>query len=190
MFIRSERLFLRPGWPEDWQELFTRIADEPIVRNLADAPWPYTAEAAHEFVELPQDRRYPHFLITLPTSEGSRLIGCIGLSPVDDGPGEVAVELGYWIARDQWNRGYASEAARAMLSLARTLGHRRVTASHYADNPASAGVLRKIGFRSTGEVRPRFSLGRGGSYPAEIHALTIAGRSDCDGDDIPIIHAA
>ena len=46
MFIRSERLFLRPGWPEDWQELLSRIADESVVRNLAKAPWPYTADDA------------------------------------------------------------------------------------------------------------------------------------------------
>ena len=38
MFFRSERLFLRPGWPEDWDELTARIADPAIVRNLATAP--------------------------------------------------------------------------------------------------------------------------------------------------------
>ena len=47
MFIRSERLFLRPGWPEDWNELFGEISSvgdsgDAIVRNLASAPWPYT----------------------------------------------------------------------------------------------------------------------------------------------------
>ena len=40
MFIRSKRLFLRPGWPEDWTELYTAINDEGVVRNLASAPWP------------------------------------------------------------------------------------------------------------------------------------------------------
>ncbi len=49
MFIRSERLFLRLGWPEDWQELFGLIRDQGIVRNLARAPWPYTPEHAREF---------------------------------------------------------------------------------------------------------------------------------------------
>ena len=53
MFIRSERLFLRPGWPEDWQELEPLIADEKVVRNLA--PWPYTGEDARRFLETPQE---------------------------------------------------------------------------------------------------------------------------------------
>ncbi|MDG2004006.1 MAG: GNAT family N-acetyltransferase, partial [Novosphingobium sp.] len=35
MFIRSERLFLRPAWPEDWEELYPLIADYDVVRNLA-----------------------------------------------------------------------------------------------------------------------------------------------------------
>ena len=41
MFFRSERLFLRPVWPEDWQAILNGIADEAVVRNLARAPWPY-----------------------------------------------------------------------------------------------------------------------------------------------------
>ena len=35
MFFRSERLFLRPGWPEDWAEILTTINDEGVVCNLA-----------------------------------------------------------------------------------------------------------------------------------------------------------
>ena len=35
MFIRSERLFLRPAWPEDWPELLVTIGDEAVVKNLA-----------------------------------------------------------------------------------------------------------------------------------------------------------
>ena len=95
MFIRSERLFLRPGWPEDWEELLGRIGDEAVVRNLARAPWPYTADDARWFASQPQDSRCPHFFVTLPTSSApAELIGCVGLAESD---GEV--ELGYWLAR-------------------------------------------------------------------------------------------
>ncbi len=178
MFIRSERLFLRPGWPEDWSELRARIADEGIVRNLAEAPWPYTADSAREFLSAAQDARCPQLLVTLPTSEGSALIGCAGLAPSD---GEV--ELGYWIARDRWGQGYATEAARAVLSLARTLGHHQVVAHHFADNPASGRVLRKLGFCPTGETRPRFCMARGVEVPALTYAVTLdepCGRDDDD----------
>ncbi len=179
MFIRSERLFLRPGWPEDWQELLAGIGDEAVVRNLAKAPWPYTADHARDFAGKPQDARLPHFFVTLPSSSApARIIGSVGLDRNEDG----VVELGYWIARDHWGRGFATEAARAVLSLARTLGHRLVTAGHFTDNPASGRVLSKIGFKPTGEVRPRYCLSRGEKVPAVVHAAELGEPSDCDDD--------
>ena len=82
MFIRSERLFLRPGWPEDWQDIQRQIGTHAIVCNLARAPWPYRAEDAQAFAALPQDPRTPHFVVTLPGSRGAQLIGGIGRVPV------------------------------------------------------------------------------------------------------------
>jgi len=133
MFIRSARLFLRPGWPEDWSEIFAQIADEAVVRNLSQVPWPYTPEAAHQFAGLPQDARCPHFLVTLPGAEGARLVGCVGLKS-----SPIGAELGYWFGRAFWNRGFATEATSAVLKLAKTLGHRELSAWHFLDNPASS----------------------------------------------------
>jgi RimJ/RimL family protein N-acetyltransferase len=181
MFIRSERLFLRPGWPEEWEELLALIDDEEVVRNLARAPWPYTAEDAKAFAARKPDRLLPNFFVTLPNAEGARLIGSVGLSLV-----EGDVNLGYWIGRPYWGQGYATEAARALLSLAKVLGHKRVVASHFVDNPASGRVLRKLGFCPTGVVCNRFSLGRGGEAPAHLLALTLGERSDCDEDIAPM----
>jgi RimJ/RimL family protein N-acetyltransferase len=185
MFIRSERLFLRPAWPEDWEDLLLGIADEAVVRNLAKAPWPYTAEHAREFAGREQDGRCPHFFITLPRTSGPAvLVGACGLARVD---GEV--ELGYWIARDHWGQGYATEAVRAVLSLARTLGHRELVAGHFIDNPASARVLRKAGFVPTGQIRQRQCLARGIAVASVEHRLVLGERCDCD-DDLVAMRAA
>lgn len=178
MFIRSERLFLRPAWPEDWQELHGLIADEQVVRNLARAPWPYTADHARDFARAPHERMIPNFFVTLPDSQGARLIGCAGLAR--DGE---QVELGYWIGKSHWGKGFASEAARAVLAVARALGHRRIVASHYIDNPASGRVLEKSGFRRTGRVVERFSAGRGMKGIAREYAIDFGTPNDCDGDD-------
>ena len=177
MFIRSERLFLRPGWPEDSAELLALIADKSVVRNLARAPWPYTAQDARRFLEAPQDHLLPRFLITQPGAEGARLLGCVGLSEIDD-----EANLGYWIARDQWGQGFASEAVSAVLSLARSIGHRRIVASHFVDNPTSGRVLEKAGFRRTGRIVERFSEGRGMAYPAREYALEFDAPCGCDDD--------
>lgn len=178
MFIRSDRLFLRPAWPEDWSELLTVICDEGVVRNLASAPWPYTIEDAIGFARLSQERLLPHFFVTLPSDQGAQLIGCAGLSQYGED-----VELGYWLARSHWGQGYATEAAQAVLRLAETLGHRRVVAKHFVDNPASGRVLTKAGFRRTGTVAHRFSLGRGGDAPAMEYDALLGLDRDCADQD-------
>ena len=179
MFIRSERLFLRPGWPEDWQDIQRQIGTHAIGRNLARAPWPYCAEDAQAFAALPQDRRTPHFVVTLPGPSGAQLIGGIGLQDCGELAEQGSVELGYWIARAHWNKGYATEAARSVLRLAGTLGHARVEAHHFVDNPASARVLAKIGFRPTGQVALRTSVARDRPALAATHAITLP-IADCD----------
>jgi RimJ/RimL family protein N-acetyltransferase len=157
MFYRSERLFLRPAFPEDAGEIYEGICDAGVVQMLARVPWPYRLADAQEYCAKPADSRAPRFAITLPALKGAPIVGVVGFHPNDDGIG-----FGYWIARDHWGRGYATEAGRGALEVAKALGHRRVTAGHYVDNPASGRVLRKLGFRETGEVRPAFCQARGG----------------------------
>ena len=79
MFARTERLLLRPSWPEDAQELHQAIADEGIVRNLARAPWPYTVDDAGDFATQAHDALYPSFLIMLRTHGAPRIIGACGI---------------------------------------------------------------------------------------------------------------
>lgn len=158
MFHRSERLFLRPAWPEDSDAIYRGIADEAVVRNLARAPWPYRPADAAQFAQLPHDASHPRFMVTLPDS--GELVGCIGIDPYGDD-----IEMGYWIARRHWGQGYATEAGQAVIEMARMIGRKRIVASHYADNPASGKVLRKLGFCPTGVAEARMSLGRG--EPAE-----------------------
>lgn len=173
MFARTQRLLLRPIWPEDADALFAAINDQSIVCNLARAPWPYSPSDAMDFAQRAQDPLYPHYLLTLPGDAGQTLIGSCGLGERDG-----KAELGYWIARSHWGRGYATEAARAVIANAWMIGHRRVIASHYIDNPASGSVLRNLGFRPTGVVRPRFSAGRGYEAMATEYAL------ECDMADV------
>ena len=168
MFHRTERLLLRPAWPEDWEMILWAIGDERVVRNLSRAPWPYLPEHAREFAGRGQDPRFPSFLLTLPESQGSRLIGCAGLGETASG-----AELGYWSARPYWGRGYATEGARGVLEVARLLGHGRIEAGHYLDNPASGRVLRKLGFHPTGQVAARDCLARGKPTPCAVYALTL-----------------
>lgn len=176
MFARTERLLLRPSWPEDTRELYRAIADEGIVRNLARAPWPYTEEDAADYAALEHSEPYPTFLLMQRTDGAPRLVGACGLGDRNGEP-----ELGYWIARPYWGLGYATEAAHAVIDVARALGYSRLIAGHFVDNPASGRVLRKVGFRLTGTIEQRHSNGRGFAAPCKLYEKSLA--NDDEGID-------
>ena len=173
MFARTERLLLRPSWAEDANEVYAGIADERIVRNLSRAPWPYALSDAQEFVVREAQTHYPNFLLMQRTDGAPRLVGSCGLGEYEDG-----VELGYWIAQPFWGLGYATEAARAVVGIARALGHRKLIGRHFVDNPASGRVLRKTGFRSTGRTAMLNSRGRTEPAPCVIYEQDLDEKSE------------
>jgi RimJ/RimL family protein N-acetyltransferase len=182
MFARTERLTLRPGWIEDAPALYSAIADEGIVRNLATAPWPYRPEDAESFLARDRGAAEASALVFLHTEGRPELIGGVGFGRMPDG----RTELGYWLKRDCWGRGYATEAARALLAAARhSLRLKRLEAGHFLDNPASGRVLEKLGFRPTGQIVPRYSVGRGEAAPCRLLTLPLAEDGDADVDCAP-----
>ncbi|WP_150294661.1 GNAT family N-acetyltransferase [Sphingobium estronivorans] len=196
MFARTPRLLLRPGWMEDAPALAEAIGDASVLRNLTRAPAVYGLADAEAFLALPQDARLPRLLAFTRTKGPPRLVGGCGIHLAADG----APELGYWIARPYWGLGFATEAARAVMQMARAAGVRDVRALHFADNPASGNVLRKIGFRDTGRIESRFSMGRGAAADCLIFeegvseegadARAMADMSiDLYGDSLPALAA-
>jgi len=169
MFARTERLLLRPGWAEDATALAQAIADEQIVRNLATAPWPYGLKEAQAFLDAPKDPVLPTFLLFCRTNSEPLLVGGCGFARRPSG----GVELGYWIARAHWGRGYATEAARQLVEIARTLGITQLEAAHFLDNPASGRVLEKLGFKPTGLIAPRHGCARGGEAMTRLVKLRL-----------------
>lgn len=163
MFMRSERLFLRPGWPEERDELFARFG----AQAFADAR---VCATAPDRVE-----RFPRFLVTLPSAEGSETIGCLDLVAA-----QRDAEVECWIAPHRRGQGYATEALRAVKPLAALLGHRRLFGRHLLGNAAQGRVLVKAGFRPTGTVQPCRTTG--GCTQGYVTTLSPSDR-DGDGDD-------
>lgn len=169
MFARTERLTLRPGWPEDADALHAAIAHRPVVEKLARVPWPYTLDDARDWLARPAEAMpvftiHAHDLGPVP-----RLVGGIGLHPEEDG-----LNLGYWVTPDAWGRGYATEAGRQVVAIARhALGQPRLAAYHHVDNPASGRVLRKLGFREVGRGK-RPCAARGHAVDSVMMSLDLA----------------
>lgn len=167
MFARTKRLTLRPGWPEDAPALAKAIAHESVAFNLAKLPWPYTLAHAEQWLSRGHEDDDISLLILAHEKAAVRLVGGIGIHPSETGH-----ELGYWLTPSDWRRGYATEAGRAMLDIARhALGLRRLASGHFVDNPASGRVLDKLGFAPTGAIEQRLCLATGKERPCALHAL-------------------
>jgi len=147
MFVRTERLFLRPCWPEDLDDLLDVFREKTIQRMFVCPSLPETREEIHKYLNQPRNPRLPHFVMYLRGLSGARLVGGIGL----DMDGE-RVLVGCWIAGDHRGKGYVLEALRAVVEQARVLGHRQLFTSHSDDNDhASIRILEAAGFRADGE---------------------------------------
>jgi RimJ/RimL family protein N-acetyltransferase len=174
MFARTPRLLLKPGFPEDAPALAAAMSDRSIARNLAVVPWPYTIRDAEAFLASPRDPVLPSLLIFERTDGAPELVGSCGLGRRPSG----SVELGYWIARCSWGRGFATEACTALIDIARALGLKQLEGSHFIDNPASGRVLDKLGFESTGLIAPRMSCARGEEVPARLMRLRLSAQAE------------
>jgi 8-oxo-dGTP diphosphatase len=167
--LHTTRLTLRPLQSGDAGEFFRLINDWEICRKLPDAPFPYPAALAADWIEAAAaDRvagRAEQFAI-IETETGA-LAGCAGLRLA----GEEA-ELGYWLGRPFWGQTYGIEAVRRLCEWAfATLPLRRLTATVAADNEASLHLLARAGFAPSGKGGRIFMCRPGQKLPVKFFAL-------------------
>ncbi|MGR3290925.1 MAG: GNAT family N-acetyltransferase, partial [Paracoccaceae bacterium] len=157
--IRTERLFWRPPLASDIDGYMAFVSDYEVVKWTSS--WPHPAD--REFVARRCVPLAPGKGFAGPVFLGDEQIGGIGL---------VEGELGYFIARRHWGRGYATEIARAIISRAfARFGRDQITASVIVGNPGSARVLQKLGFRQTRPSRCG-SVAQGGEFDAVDYRLS------------------
>lgn len=118
--------------------------------NLRDRfPHPYTQADGEEFVDRAVAQEPVRwFAIDLD----GQAVGGVGIEPGEDIE-RISGELGYWVGRQHWGKGLATEAAGEATTYAfEVLGLHRVWAGPFVRNPASVRVLEKLGFRREGEL--------------------------------------
>lgn len=171
--IETDRLILRALRPDDAIPIAQSINDYDIARMLTRAPYPYGLSDAEDFFEAyaAADPTFDRMFVIEHRAFGP--MGVLGFSEQSTTWSKsgcaLSPELGYWLGRTFWGRGFATEAVQAALAWARDdWGLRFVAAGHFTDNPASARVLDKAGFLYTGEVQQRFSLARGEAAPTRM----------------------
>jgi RimJ/RimL family protein N-acetyltransferase len=164
--IGTDRLVLRAPVATD-APLIAELANDPVIaRNTARLPHPYglaEAEAFLSAVAAQDPRRNRTFAVE------DRQFGLVGVLGFDERRPQQT-EVGYWLGRPFWGRGYATEAlVGALRWAAAAWGRRAVWAGHFDDNNASGQVLIKAGFLYTGEIDIATSLGR--SEPARSRRM-------------------
>ena len=154
MILSTPRLLLRDFAADDWPAVLAYQRDPRYLRLYE---WEDRAEEdvrafVNRFVEQQAPRPRTRYQLAITRRDDGRLIGNAGIRL--NGVDSHAAEIGYELAPDEWGRGYATEAARAILRFGfAELGLHRVGAWTVADNTASARVLEKLGMTLEGRLR-------------------------------------
>lgn len=140
--IDTKRLTLRSLQPDDAARIAALGGEWDVAHMTGRIPFPYSeVEAQHWLTGVASGE------VLYGIACGVELIGICGYTPRSNGDAEI----GYWIGKPYWGRGFATEAAAALMSHGFTRGGvKRFTCSHFSDNPLSARVVAKLGFRATG----------------------------------------
>lgn len=172
MHIDTQRLRVRP-WQDSDRPAFERmVADAEMMRHLTQGRT-WRADEVDEFLARQARHLAGHgccmgALVLTATDE---VVGVAGIQPLDL-PGEY--ELGWWVWKDHWGRGYATEAAQALVAHARdVMGLKRVVAVIDPPNTASVRVAEKVGMRFERIVSARETVARRDDIPVAIYALDL-----------------
>jgi len=141
--LATARLGLRAPRRSDVKAIAALANDRRVAANTARIPHPYAVEDAEQFIAAVNKRDGEAcFAVTLDGAP----IGVCSIDLREDGP-----ELGYWLGVPYWGRGFAAEAARALIDHAfGDLDHDTLISGARVNSPASRRVLEKCGFQWTG----------------------------------------
>lgn len=138
--LHTSRLVLRPAQPDDAPCFALGVSDFAVARWLTPLPFPFTLAMASDFLRgAPADG--PDKTLYIVDLPGRGLVGCVAMGP----------ELGFWIARPHWGKGFATEAASAVIAwhFARSNADAIVSSAQH-DNRASLRLKARLGFVETG----------------------------------------
>ncbi len=140
--MRSQRLSYRPLEAADASRIAALAGDWDIARMTSRIPHPYSLVDADLWIASIGGDEFVRGV-----EHDGVLIGAVGYIESEG----AQAEIGYWIGKPWWGHGFATEAARTLMDYCfHVIGFRRLTCGHFVDNPASARVIAKLGFRRIG----------------------------------------
>ncbi|MCP1181770.1 GNAT family N-acetyltransferase [Paenibacillus sp. 1781tsa1] len=161
MQLETERLIIRDILETDWESIHNYTSMTEVTQHTA---WgPNTEEDTREYVQFVLDMQQTHpregYELAICLKKEGILIGGVGLHIEN-----TNAEIGYVLNPFYQGKGYAAEAARAMLGFGfNTLGIHRIYAKCRPNNKASENVMQKIGMQREGLMREHWF------YKGEYH---------------------
>jgi len=146
VILETERLLIRP-WRADDRDAFVAMTRDPEVMRFVHGGTPYSETEIEEFLarQARQESEFGVCMGAMVEKSSGRVVGIAGIQPLGT-TGDL--EIGWWVARDLWGHGFATEAgAAAMRHVFQTLGRSRVVAIIDPGNDASVRVAARIGMR-------------------------------------------
>lgn len=172
--LTTARLLLRPFELGD-AAVVQRLAGDPeVALTTQNIPHPYEDGMAEEWIASHLAAWEAKRLLALAvTTAAEGLVGAVSLTIT---AAHRRGELGYWIGRPYWNRGYATEAAAAVVDFGlEELGLYRIQARHLTRNPASGRVMQKIGMVREGILRKHIVV-RGQIEDVVMYSILVTDR--------------
>jgi ribosomal-protein-alanine N-acetyltransferase len=144
-------------------------SDAEFHRHVSTEP-PASPDVAREMVKgwlaLAAEKRRPFWVMV--AKESNQVVGTISINVLD--LTNHCGQLGYEVAREQWGKGIATEAVRAVLSYGfGTMGLNRIAAYCWDGNVASQRVMEKAGMRYEGTLR-QVRYAKGAYHDMRLHA--------------------
>ena len=154
--LQTTRLVLRPFRLDDAATVERLAGAREIADTTMNVPHPYPPGAATAWIAQHEASWAAGTDLTyaITRRDTGELIGAIHLAIVAD---HAKAEIGYWIGAADWNHGYCTEAARALVRFGfETLGLHRIQGRHLVRNAASGRVMAKLGMQLEGVHRDDF----------------------------------
>ena len=156
MKLITKRLIIREIRNKDKKDLLKNINDLDVSRNLLVVPYPYKNKDAEWWINKcekeAKEKPRKNYNLIIELKSKKVLIGGVGLVKVDRFQGTA--EVGYWLGKNYWRKGFMSETLKAILNFAfKKLKLRRMNLDTFRENKASSNLAKKNGFKFEGVKR-------------------------------------
>ena len=156
--LETERLILNRPTENDLGDLILHLnSDNVFSENTLNIPFPYQNENAefwiHELVNKGFEEK-KNFTFAIREKENPKLIGAIGIH-LDKL--HLKAEIGYWIGKEFWNKGFVTEAVREIIRFGfQDLGLNKIYATHFPHNPASGKIMQNCGMKLEATLKQEY----------------------------------